>query len=278
MTTPEEQKATLHANRLARPVSPTPSPSPANASTQPHDRRSALQSSRFRAFSIATALPLTPSPSNQTSQQEETLQSDDSQEEETVQQTQAQQSQHLAGIQAGINAQTQQQAQNQKTKQPDEETQQQQEEVKKVAKAAMHRGLMFIINGLSSALAVGSAGIGFIITCLFQLFSLGILNLQMIYGKYFAKGKSRWIASLSWDPLPMPIDKDAIILSGFVVAADIALGVAFLVLFFGGFCIIHDFAKVTSSVTEAGLIGASLAQGKSGGLCLGGIITSAFGL
>ncbi|MCR4314359.1 MAG: hypothetical protein NUV84_03885 [Candidatus Uhrbacteria bacterium] len=227
MATPEEQKATLHANRLARPVSPTPSPSPANVSTQPHDRRSALQSSRLRAFTTATALPLAPSPSNQTPQQEETLQ--------------AQQAQRLAGIQAGINAQTQQQAQSQKSQQGEEQTQQQREEVKKVAKAAMRRGLMFIINGLTSALSVGTYGIGFIITFPFQLFSLGILNLEMIYGKYFAKGKSRWVAPLSWDPIPMPIDKDALILSGFIVAMDIAFGVAILALSFGGFCLIHDF-------------------------------------
>ncbi|MEK7620313.1 MAG: hypothetical protein AAB413_03705 [Patescibacteria group bacterium] len=279
MATPEERKSALHANRLARPGSLPPTPSATNARLQPHDRRSALQSSRLRAFALATALALAPSPSNQTPQQDETSQTDTPSKEESAQQAQAEQSQRLAGIQAGVNAQAQRaQAQNQKTEQADEQTQQQREEVKKVAKATMRRGVMYVINLLASALDLGTSGIAFIVTFFLHLFTLGWLNLEMIYGKYFAKGKSKFVDPISWDPIPMAIDKEALILQGFVVAADIALGVAILVLSFGGFCLVHDFVKVTSSITEAALIGSSLARGESGGLCLSGIITSAFGL
>lgn len=76
----------------------------------------------------------------------------------------------------------------------------------------------------------------------------------------------------------MPIDKDALILCGFVVAADITLVLAFAILMFGGFCIVNDLVIVTGSITEAAQIGAGLAQGESGGLCLGGIMESVFGL
>lgn len=279
MATPEERKTTLHANRLARPVSPTPTSSPTKINSQPHDRRSALQSSRIRAFAHAATLALAPSPSNQTPQQDETSQMGASSEEENAQQAQAQQAQRLAGIQAGISAQTQrQQAQSQQNQQVDEETRQQQEEKKKVAKATMRRGAIYVIDLLASALDISSSGVSFFIDIFIYMFTLGWLNLEMIYGKYFAKGKSRYVGAISWDPIPMAIDKEAIILQGFVVAADLALGVAILVLSFGGFCLIHDYVKVTRSITEAAQIGTALAQGESGGLCLSGIITSAFGL
>lgn len=200
-------------------------------------------------------------------------------EEDSAQQAQAQQAQRLAGIQAGISAQTrQQQAQSQQNQQVDEETRQQREELKKVAKATMRRGAIYVTDLLAAAFDIGSSGISFIIDIFFYMFTLGWLNLEMIYGKYFAKGKSRYVGPISWDPIPMVVDKEALILQGFVVAADLALGVAILVLSFGGFCLIHDFVKVTGSVTGAVQIGAALARGESGGLCLSGIITSAFGL
>lgn len=231
-------------------------------------RRAALLANQFRIGPRAPNAELPESDQNQKAQ------IDDS-----AQQAQTQQAQRLAGIQAGISAQTQrQQAQSQQNQQVDEETRQQREEIKKVAKATMRRGAIYITDLLAAALDVGSSGISFIVDLFIYMFTLGWLNLEMIYGKYFAKGKSRYIGPISWDPIPMAVDKEALILQGFVVAADLALGVAILVLSFGGFCLIHDYVKVTGSVTEAAQIGAALARGESGGLCLSGIITSAFGL
>lgn len=278
MATPEERKTTLHANRLARSVSRTPSPSPTNPSTQPHDRRSALQSSRLRAFALATALALAPSTPNQTPQPDEATQSDASSQVDSIQQAQAQQAQRLAGIQAAVNAQTQQQAKNMQTEQDDKATEQQRKEIKRMAKSTLRRGSIYVIDLLASALDLSSSGISFIMDIFIYMLTLGWLNLEMFYGRHFAKGKSKFVSPISWDPIPMPVDKEAIILQGFIVTADIALGLAILVLSFGSFCIIHDYVKVMGSITEAALIGASLAQGASGGLCLGGIISSTFGL
>lgn len=199
-------------------------------------------------------------------------------EEDSAQQAQAQQAQRLAGIQAAVSAQTQQQAQSQQTQQADEKTRQQREALKQTAKATMRRGAIFVTNSIAAAFDLGSSGISFIINIVIYMFTLGWLNLEMIYGRYFMKGKSKYVGPISWAPIPMPVDKNAIILSGFVVAADIALGIAALMLTFGGFCILHDMVKVTSSVAQAVSIGASIAQGEAGGLCLGGILTSAFGL
>ncbi|MBI4592323.1 hypothetical protein HY733_02660 [Candidatus Uhrbacteria bacterium] len=152
------------------------------------------------------------------------------------------------------------------------------EEVKKKAKAAFRRGVIFVLDLLAAAFDLGSTGISFLVDVFIYFFTFGWLNLEMIYGKHFAKGKSRLVGPISWDPIPMPVDKEAIILQGIIVAADIAIAVSVLVVAMGSFCIIHDFTKLTSSVTEAAQIGASIAKGESGGLCLGGIITSAFGL
>ncbi|GEM_PF-6606482 len=149
----------------------------------------------------------------------------------------------------------------------------QREEVKKKAKAAFRRGLMVVLNVLVGALNISSAGVAFLIDGFIHLFSLGWLNLEMIYGTYFAKGKSRFISPLSWDPIPMPIDKKGILLVGFVVTADIALALAFLVMSFTGYCLIHDFVIFTASPIQTGT---ALAQG-GGELCLGGIISATFG-
>jgi len=279
MATPEERKATLHANRLARPASSPPVTSDKPRSSKPHDRQSALQSSRFKALTLATALTLAQSSATSATQQDDAPQSEDSSQNEEEQQMQIEQAQRLAGIQAAIIAQTAQQlAQSQRNEQSEQETQKQREEVKKVAKATFRRGAIYVTDLLAAAFDLGSSGISFIVDIFIYLFTLGWLNLEMIYGKHFTKGKSRYVGPISWDPIPMPIDKEAVILQGFIVAADLALGLALLIFAFGGFCLIHDFVKITGSVTEAAQIGAAIAQGQSGGLCLGGIIASAFGL
>jgi len=154
-----------------------------------------------------------------------------------------------------------------------------QNEFKKNAKAAFRRGLISVVNFVAAALDLSSVGITFIIDVCIYIFTLGWLNLEMIYGRWFVKGKSRYISPLSWDPIPMPVDKNAVILSVVVVAADLALGVAIVGLGIGGTCLLHDVVKVTSTTTmEAVAIGSSIAQGASSGLCLGGIIASMLSL
>ena len=171
-----------------------------------------------------------------------------------------------------------QQAQQQQEQQVSEETKEERDKLKQTAKSAVRRGAIYVVDLLAGALDISSFGISFLIDIILYAFTLGWLNLEMIYGKYLAKGKSRYISPLSWDPIPMVIDKGAIILVVFVLMADLAFMLAFGILTFSGVCIIHDVVKITSSITEAAVIGAALAQGQSGGLCFGGILSSAFGL
>jgi len=155
-----------------------------------------------------------------------------------------------------------------------EESSKTQKALKKKAKAAFTRGAIYIVDLLAAALDASSTGISFVVDIFVYLFSLGWLNLEMIYGKHFAKGKSRYISPISWDPIPMPVDKDAVFLQSFVIAADIALAIAILIMTFGGFCFLHDYVKFVSSPLQ---VGVALAQGGDG-MCLGAIISTMFGL
>ena len=237
-------------------------------------RASALASNRFQQ-----GLTNTPPPVNPNGNISRTIDDDTASRLGMEQDQQPEQSRIASMLQRSIMQRTaKQQAQQQQEQQVSEETKKERDKLKQTAKSAVRRGAIYVIDLLAGALDISSSGISFIVDIILYLFTLGWLNLEMIYGKYFAKGKSRYVGPLSWDPIPMPVDKDALILSGFVVAADITLALAFLILTFGGFCFIHDVVKVTGSITEAAQIGAALAQGQSGGLCLGGILSSAFGL
>ena len=229
MTTLEERKATLHANRLSRQNSLIP-----------------------QLSQVPTADPLAPTESENPSPEVE-----------------AAQTRSFASMQAGLIVQAQQQTHQAQRQQEEQQTQQEGIKKKRVAKAVLRRGLMYILSAVSAPTIL----VGIIVWS----FTLGWFNLEMIYGKYFSKGKSRFIDPISWDPIPMAIDKEAIILQGFIVAADLALGVALLVLTFGGFCFIHDYVKILD-ITQVMNIGAALARGENGGLCLSGIIASTFGM
>jgi hypothetical protein len=178
---------------------------------------------------------------------------------------------------AGIRAATRQQAAQQQIEQEKsgkDDAAQMQQLVKKKAKAAVRRGMMYLLNLIGVAIDAGSGGVALLITGFIHLFTLGWLNTEMIYGSYFMKGKSKIVAPLSYEPIPMPIDKKGHILIAFVVAADIALVVAMVVLGSFGACFIHDVVKFANSPLQAG---AALAQGGTE-LCLGAIISSTIGL
>lgn len=63
------------------------------------------------------------------------------------------------------------------------------------------------------------------------------MNIKMIYGSWIKKGKDAIIPPLSWDPIPMPVDKSAILLQGLVIVADIAV-IAIILMIIGFFLII----------------------------------------
>ena len=284
MATPEERKAKLQAARQSRGLPSLPTYSKSTG-TEPLEskRRSNLISNRIRSIALASALALQPSPLNQQSQNTQTTshttEQQTSDETELNQARGEEQSRLASMLQRSIMQRTaKQQAQQQQEQQVSEETRKEREKLKQTAKSAVKRGAIFVVDLLAGALDLSSFGISFIVDVFLYAFTLGWLNLEMIYGRYFAKGKSRFISPLSWDPIPMPVDKNALILSGFVVMADIAVVIALLVMGFGSFCIVHDMELIKQSAMAAAQIGAALAQGQTGGLCLSGILPSNFGL
>lgn len=100
----------------------------------------------------------------------------------------------------------------------------------KAIKQNIPRGAAYLGNGIANALDLGTGGTSLIIDVFIYLITLGYFNVQMIYGSWIAKGESNIIPPLKWDPIPMPIDKDGIILQGLVIMADIVVVIALIVL------------------------------------------------
>lgn len=153
-----------------------------------------------------------------------------------------------------------------------------QEEVKKKMKAGFRRGIIVVIDFIAAAFDMSTTGITFLIDVSIYAFSLAWLNLELFYGKFFAKGKSKIISPLSWDPIPMPIDKDVMILSTFVIAADFLFGFMIIFFLFGGMCILHDVIYIFDNMALLVKMGSGIANGGTTGLCTGGILLSVFGL
>ncbi len=142
--------------------------------------------------------------------------------------------------------------------------------VRYVFKQAMRRGFIFLLDFIAAACDLSSAGISFVIDIFIYAFTLGYLNLEMIYGRWIAKGKSKIISPTSWFPIPMVVDPEAIILQSFIISMDIALGVAVVVMGAGGMCILHDYVTLVSDPVA---VGTALASGNVGDMCLGGIMS-----
>lgn len=145
-------------------------------------------------------------------------------------------------------------------------------EVEKKAKAAVKRGILFVLNFIAGAVDASVGGLTFVVDLFLYIFSFGWLNLEMIYGTHLAKGKSKIISPLSWDPIPMPVDPKAHWLQAFIVSADIALVVAIVFVSAFGTCFLYDYVQLISHPIQTGI---SLAQGGEG-MCLGGIMSLVF--
>jgi hypothetical protein len=155
--------------------------------------------------------------------------------------------------------------------QKQKETEETQEFVKKEAKAAAKRGAIAVVDLIAAALDISSAGLSFLVDFFIYMFTLGWLNLEMIYGTHIAKKKSKYISPISWAPIPMPVDKDAIILQAFIITADILLLIAVVSLGFFAMCILHD---ITMVVSQTGTV---IGSGGSN-LCLGSAALSMLGI
>lgn len=106
-----------------------------------------------------------------------------------------------------------------------------QEAAKQAAKKMVPKAANAGANFLSSALDLGTGGVTLVVTIFIHLLSLGWLNVEMVYGTWIMKGKDPMIGKLSWDPIPMPIDKNGIMLQGLVIMADLMVLTAVVILF-----------------------------------------------
>ena len=116
---------------------------------------------------------------------------------------------------------------------------------KKGSKVVIQRGIRFLLQGIMVAVDVGTAGVGILVTIIFQLVDLAWLNVEMVYGYYFAKGKSRIISPLDWTPLPIPLHP--IFLHILVIFADIAVFTIGTVFFLLGIMIVVAFVTVIAT-------------------------------
>lgn len=118
--------------------------------------------------------------------------------------------------------------------------------VKRRAKAAAKRGIIYVVDLIAAALDLGSGGVALLVDIFVYLFTFGWLNLELFYGRVFRKGKDPFISPLSWDPIPMPVDPKANLLAGAIIAADILIVMVSFVVFFYAFCMVTDFVAFYS--------------------------------
>jgi hypothetical protein len=104
--------------------------------------------------------------------------------------------------------------------------------VKKAAKNVMQRGAIYAADLIASALDLGTSGVALVVDIFVYALTLGWLNVELIYGRIIMDDKDPFISALSYDPIPIKfIDPKANFLAAVVVAADIALVFAVLILF-----------------------------------------------
>lgn len=158
--------------------------------------------------------------------------------------------------------------------QEQDETSKMREHVKKETKAAARRGIVYVVDTIAAAIDVGSIGVSLIVDFFVYMFSLGWLNLEMIYGTYIAKKKSKYVSPISWAPIPGidKIDKDAYFLQGFIIAADIMVIVVGFGLFSFIMCIMYDYVTIMSF---SGALEAMTSSGAN--LCTGSLASKLIG-
>ncbi len=182
-----------------------------------------------------------------------------------------QQNRRTQFLERGIMARTaKQQAEANKTSATAGEAEEARDEIKKQAKAAFRRGIVYLVDLLAAALDMGTGGLSFFVDIFMYLFTLGWLNLEMVYGRWLAKGQSKYISPISWAPFKIPVDQNAFMLQCAIVTADLALATAIAVITFGGVCFAYDYMILLATPFD---FAAAIAAGGEG-LCLGGIINS----
>jgi len=148
-----------------------------------------------------------------------------------------------------------------------------QKEIKKKAKAAFKRGLIYVVDMIAAALDLGTVGVSMLIDFFIYVFTFMWLNLELFYGLKMRKGKDPFVSPISWDPIPMPIDPHAVILMGAIVAADVTIITVGMLMFFAGSCLILDFSTLLTDPLNFAL---SIA-GNPSATCATGIINAIAG-
>ena len=164
-------------------------------------------------------------------------------------------SQKIANLQELAATEQNVQARNQINAAIDQTSAQLREKTKRYAKQAFRRLVIYIVDMIAMALDLSSATITLIIDWSLYLFTFSWLNLEMIYGRHMAKGKSKFIGPISWAPLKVPVDPNAIILQSLIISADIALAIAAGAVMFVGAAVVYvvvEVAKDPLAVVTAG--------------------------
>ncbi|MEK7615117.1 MAG: hypothetical protein AAB431_01890 [Patescibacteria group bacterium] len=78
-----------------------------------------------------------------------------------------------------------------------------------------------IAGMLTMSLNLATCGLAFMFTFFIDFLILGWENLQMIYGRWIMKGKHKIVPPLSWDPIPMPFDGQALVLQMLLILKDL---------------------------------------------------------
>jgi hypothetical protein len=140
--------------------------------------------------------------------------------------------------------------------------------VKRKVEAGAKRGIIWTVDAIAGLLDLGTSGISTLIDIFFYIFTFAWIDLEWIYGKHMRKGKDPLISPLSWDPIPMPVDENAVILEALVLSANIVLFVLIVLLVGIGVCLSYDYYLLTSSTVAfvKGVVGGG------GNTCTGGII------
>jgi hypothetical protein len=112
-------------------------------------------------------------------------------------------------------------AQKSGSEETNEQTNEEQELAQAAAKKVMPRAIAFLANQIAATFELGTAGTAFVVTWIIRLLTLGWLNVEMIYGRWIAKGKSKAIPPVAWAPIPMPLDTEAKFLQVGIIMADI---------------------------------------------------------
>ena len=158
-----------------------------------------------------------------------------------------------------------------------EREQQDNEDTEKKQKTAKMITNGMLMGANTGAGALDSTGVGFLLSFPVHLASLiKLFAVDMVYGIYIAKRKSKFIPPLSYAPIPLldKLDKYAIFYQSILIAAVFALALASIALGAGGACFLIDFVQFSEKPISTTIAAVSGGEG----MCLGGIISLILGL